>query len=72
MTQTLKKTIWVGFNHLKVDKIVIATLNDNVRCINLIKRFNFSYEKEEMIEVDEGIYKLGKYYSIYKNDYMED
>ena len=72
MTNALKKAIWVGFNHLKVDKIVIATLNDNVRCINLIKRFNFSYEKEEMIEVDEGIYKLGKYYSIYKNDYMED
>ncbi len=72
MTKALKKAIWVGFNHLNVDKIVISCLNDNIRNLKLIKRFNLDYEKEEMFEVDEGVYKLGKYFSIYKKDYMED
>ena len=72
MTKALKKAILVGFKDLNVDKIVISTLSENIRNINLIERLNLSYEKEEMIEIDEGIYKLGKYYSIYKNDYMED
>ena len=72
MTKALKKAIWVAFNYLKVDKVVISTLNDNERCLRLIKKLNFKYEREEMLEVDEGIFKLGSYFSIYKNDYMED
>ena len=54
------------------DKVVISTLNDNERCLRLIKKLNFKYEREEMLEVDEDIFKLGSYFSIYKNDYMED
>jgi ribosomal-protein-alanine N-acetyltransferase len=69
MTKALKKAIWVAFNHLNVDKIIISTLNENERCLNLIKKFKFKYEREEMLEIDDGIFKLGSYFSIYKEEY---
>ena len=69
MTKALKKAIEVAFNHLNVDKIIISSLNENERCINLIKKFKFKYEREEMLEIDDGIFKLGSYFSVYKDEY---
>lgn len=72
MYKSLKEAIKVAFNDLLVDKIIISSLIDNLKSIKLIEKLDFKYEKEEMIEVVENIYKLGRYYSLYKNDFKGD
>ncbi len=68
MTEALKEIMDYGFNNLNLNKIKVALMEDNERCLNLIGKLGFKYESQ-MIEdfFDKGYHNV-LYYSKYKED----
>jgi ribosomal-protein-alanine N-acetyltransferase len=68
MTQVLKKCIGIAFNHLEVDKILIAHSNINVASQRVILKSGFKYESQKIVNI-KGENLLASSYSIHRFEY---
>lgn len=69
MHKILLKVIYLAFNYLDVDKIIIKTMVENKRNISLILSLGFQYESYQMGLIDDDEYRLLNVYSLYKINY---
>jgi len=71
MTKALKKVIDVGFNHLKLDKLICGHIDLNEASKRVILKCGFKYEFEKIENIKDKDY-ICKYYSIYKGEYYDN
>ncbi len=72
ISKALRQMIIVGFEHLKLDKIIVGHVRENIGCRNVVLKNDFRYERvviNGFKDKESDTYKDIIYYSIYRYEY---